>query len=94
MNQDEITDIMERIASAYPNFELYDKRIEVWGEQLKNMPYLPVKHKLDDYMGAEKFPPTIADIAVFPPPKNEFLEKVKQWEAEAERDRNARKHRS
>lgn len=90
MNREQAMDILERIAGAYSNFEIYDKRIEVWCDQLEKMPYEPVKHKLKDYTGANNFPPTIADIAVFPPPKNEFLEKVRRWEAEAERDRKTR----
>jgi hypothetical protein len=83
MTEDQAIDILERIGSVYPNFDLYEKRILVWRDQLKDMPYERVLFRLNKHISREKFPPTVADIADYGPPKNEFLEKVKEWEKDS-----------
>lgn len=93
MRNDQAKDILLRIAAIYPRFDLMDppKRLEIWMEQLIKMPYEPVRQRLTDHLLSNPFPPSIAEIAVKEPPRNEFLAKQRQWEDEV-RAESAQKH--
>lgn len=79
--------ILETIAESYSNFDLTKKKAEVWSEFLSDMPYEKVKTKLHDHIRTSKFPPSIAEISVEEAPKNEFLEKSRQWEQQVVAER-------
>lgn len=93
MNKQESTDIIRRIAAAYPKFDLTGKvgqaRIELWMEHLEKLDYSTTLQKLNKHISESKYPPTIAEINVEPKPKNEYLERIKQMKKEV---RNARLH--
>jgi len=80
---------LETIVAAYPSFELTKKRVEVWSKHLECMPYEPVMARLEKHIEEKTMPPSIAEISVKEPEKNEFLDKVKRWKEQvrAERDR-------
>lgn len=80
-------DILETIAESYSNFDLTKKKAEVWSEFLSDMPYEKVKSKLHDHIRTSKFPPTIAEISAEERPKNEFLEKARQWEEQVKEEK-------
>lgn len=86
-------EILSRITAAYPQFDLDgpigEKRIELWVERLLKMPYEPVLHKLNQYIDAHHFPPTIAGIAVEPPVKNMFLNQQQVWAAQVKAERES-----
>src|SRR5690625_5822708 len=51
---------------------------------MRDMDYYRVMKRAEEYVVENKFPPTIADIAAYAPPKNETLKQMKQWRKEAE----------
>jgi hypothetical protein len=83
----QVLDILETIVAAYPNFELSDKRFYVWQKHLSDMPYEKVMARLETHIEEKTMPPNIAEVAVKPPPKNEFAEKAKRWEEEVRAER-------
>ncbi len=87
MEMNEALDILQRIAAAYTQFDLTgslgEKRIEVWSEQLMNMPYEPVLERLKHHILHERFAPTVAEISVKSKQDNSFLNELKQWEKDA-----------
>jgi len=87
MTEQEVKYILSRIAAAYPRFEITENIVEVWVEHLSEMPFEPVKRRLKNHIIEHAFPPSIAEIAVKPKPKNEFFEKIKKWEEEARASR-------
>ncbi|WP_416729230.1 replicative helicase loader/inhibitor [Fictibacillus sp. JL2B1089] len=87
MNKSQVLAILETIAESYSNFDLTKKKAEVWSEFLSDMPYEKVKTKLHDHIRTSKFPPSIAEISVEEAPRNEFLEKSRQWEQQVEAER-------
>ncbi|WP_338749362.1 replicative helicase loader/inhibitor [Bacillus sp. FJAT-52991] len=76
--------IMQHITAAYPRFELTKKRVEVWYNYLRKMPYEQVFNKLQEHIRLKSFPPTIAEITVQEMGNNEFLQKYQQWQKEGE----------
>lgn len=87
MNKSQVLSILETIAESYSNFDLTKKKAEVWSEFLSDMPYEKVKSKLHDHIRTSKFPPTIAEISAEERPKNEFLEKARQWEEQVKEEK-------
>ncbi|MED4904097.1 replicative helicase loader/inhibitor [Parageobacillus thermoglucosidasius] len=83
MNRQEALDILWRIAAAYTQFDLQGeigkKRVEVWTECLEKMPYDRVLQNVNKHISESKFPPTIAEISAYDPPKNEFLTQYDEW---------------
>lgn len=88
MNREEVKEVFQVIASVYPTFmpdtkEMLKKKVDTWAWAMKDMDYERVMAKTHEHIQSNKFPPTIAEISAFAPPKNEHLEKVRQWEKEA-----------
>ncbi|MCA1021817.1 hypothetical protein [Halobacillus litoralis] len=84
MNQGQAVEVLETIHELYPrNFDVTDKKMELFIPQLKKMDYKGVMRKLSDFATKHPYPPTLAEIAVYPPQKNEALEKMRRWEEEA-----------
>ncbi|MEC1551557.1 replicative helicase loader/inhibitor [Bacillus haynesii] len=87
MEVNQAMEILQRIAAAYTKFDLTGdvgkKRIELWIDHLSKLPYEPVLAKVDEHILNNRFPPSIAEIKVRQPEKNEFLAKQKEWERNA-----------
>ncbi|MYL50280.1 hypothetical protein GLV98_12350 [Halobacillus litoralis] len=84
MNQRQAVEVLETIHELYPrNFDVTDKKMALFIPQLKKMDYKGVMRKLSDFATKHPYPPTLAEIAVYPPQKNEALEKMRRWEEEA-----------
>jgi glutathione S-transferase len=85
MKLNESLNILQRIAATYTHFNLTgaqgEKRIEMWCEMLKTMPYRSVLANVNKHIKRSKFPPTIAEIAAEEKPINEYLEKNRKLEA-------------
>ncbi|WP_046178832.1 replicative helicase loader/inhibitor [Domibacillus tundrae] len=82
MEIEQVEQILNTINAAYSRFEVTDDRLMLWSEMLLDMDYDKVNARLKQHIKANKFPPSVAEISVFETPKNEHLEKVKQWERE------------
>lgn len=93
MTEEQCLEILSRITAGYPQFDLDgpvgEKRIELWVERLLKMPYEPVLHKLNQYIDAHSFPPTIAQIAVEPSLDNSFLKQQQGWAAQVKAERES-----
>ncbi|KHE72641.1 hypothetical protein [Halobacillus sp. BBL2006] len=84
MKYDEAIDVLETIEELFDGkFTITKRKLAVYVPQLERMEYDAVMDKLFYYASQSPFPPTLADIAVLPPKKNEYLEKMKVWEEEA-----------
>ncbi|MCG5104411.1 replicative helicase loader/inhibitor [Oceanobacillus alkalisoli] len=83
MNRNQALEILETINELYPRFELTERKIQIMIPQLEKMDYDRVMARLSEHMVNSSFPPSLAEIAAYAPPKNEHLEKVRQWEREA-----------
>lgn len=84
MTRDEAIDVLESIAELYPNFQITERKGNLFIPILMKMDYHGVMKKLSHYAQANPFPPMIADIAVFAPEKNTYLERIKRWQEEAD----------
>jgi hypothetical protein len=88
MTEVEAMDILETISAAYPHFDLTgsvgEKRISLWLTKLEKMPYTGVKKRLEEHLGKSHFPPSIAEISVSPPSRNQYLEQHRQWVQEGQ----------
>ncbi|GGF17996.1 hypothetical protein GCM10010954_15970 [Halobacillus andaensis] len=85
MNYDQAVVVLQTIRELYPDkFKITKTKAEVIIPQLEKMEFELVKKKLSEYAGKYPFPPTLADIAVYPPRENPHLEKIKKWDQEAE----------
>lgn len=80
MSKQELLEIMVAITNFYEKFRVTEEKIEQWYPYMKEIEANDVKKKLRQYAIQNKFPPTISDLLVFAPPKNEFINKVKSWE--------------
>ncbi|MCP3027632.1 hypothetical protein [Halobacillus sp. A5] len=84
MRHEEAADVLETIEELFGGkFVITERKIEVFIPQLMKMEYKPVMEKVFDYASRYPFPPTLADIAVYPPQSNDYLKKKKQWDEEA-----------
>lgn len=79
MDRKQAFDILEIICGAYVNFDITEKRAEIWCEMLGNMPYKPVLDNVKRHIRENKFPPTIAEIAANELGENEFLRMQEKW---------------
>lgn len=83
MNRDQVIELFKLIKSVYPTFEVDSHKVDTWTRLMKDMDFKRVMAKTEEHVQSNKFPPTIAEISAFAPPKNETLEKIEQWEREA-----------
>src|SRR5699024_3027306 len=89
MNREQVKQLFQLIGSVYPTFLPDDQdklisKVDTWTHLMKDMYFKRVMVKAEKHVQSNKFPPTIAEISAIAPPKNETLEKMKQWEREAE----------
>lgn len=87
LEKEEAMKILRRLSAAYTRFDLTGdvgmERIGLWMEHLTEMPFKPVYDKVNEHISNKPFPPTISEIKVKQPAKNEFLEQQKEWERNA-----------
>ncbi|WP_025727743.1 replicative helicase loader/inhibitor [Heyndrickxia ginsengihumi] len=94
MKEEEVFQILHTINAAYSRFEVTDDRIILWNEMLIDMNFEKVMSRLKAHIREKPFPPTIAEITVHEPPRNEFLEEFEIWKREgAERIEQQQKNR-
>lgn len=83
MERKEVVDLFKFLKNIYPNFEVDSGKADTWHRLMKDMDFERVMVKAEQHVQANKFPPTVAEIAAYAPAKNEHLEKMKRWEEEA-----------
>ncbi|WP_117149116.1 MULTISPECIES: hypothetical protein [Paraliobacillus] len=83
MNANQAFDIIDTIAELYPKFVITKRKVDILLPQLKQMDYNNVLEKLSAYAAAYPYPPTLAEIAAYPPAPNIYLEQMRQWKKEA-----------
>lgn len=85
MTRDEVKELFKFLTFIYPNFEVSSEKLDVWTSLLQNQNTEKVMQRAKRYVLENKFPPTIADLAerIDETHNSDFLEKVKQWKAEA-----------
>ncbi|WP_226036775.1 hypothetical protein [Aquibacillus saliphilus] len=83
MNHHQALDILDTIAELYPKYLLTKRKVEILLPQLKRMDYDQVLEKLSVYAAEYPYPPTLAEIAAYPPAPNTYLKQMQQWEKEA-----------
>ncbi|MFG6147482.1 hypothetical protein [Halobacillus sp. B23F22_1] len=84
MKYDEAVEVLETMEELFSGkFKITKRKLDVFVPELERMAFIPVMEKLFDYAVVHPFPPTLADIAVYEPKKNDHLEKMRQWDEEA-----------
>lgn len=83
MERNQALEILETINELYPQFELTDRKVKIMLPQLEKMDYDRVMARLNEHIVNSPFPPTLAEIAAYAPPKNEHLEQIQKWREEA-----------
>lgn len=80
MSKHELLEIMITVTQFFEKFNFTEEKIEEWYPYMKDLNADDVKEKLALYVKKNKYPPTLSDLLIFTPPKNEFINKVKKWE--------------
>lgn len=83
MNANQAFDVLDTIAELYPKFVITKRKVDILLPQLKQMDYSHVLEKLSAHAAACPYPPTLAEIAAYPPATNVHLEQMQQWKKEA-----------
>lgn len=65
MTKQETKALLKLIFTAYPNFKIDTEVIKLWTEMLEEADNDMVIKRTKEYIKAEKFPPTIADVIAF-----------------------------
>lgn len=63
MRETETLKIIALITTAFPNREWTEEQTELWIAMLADVPFVVAQGNLREYILANRFPPTIADIA-------------------------------
>src|SRR5690606_31703447 len=83
MNQNQAMVVLNSIADLYPKFNLTRRKQQFLIPILIRMDYQGVMNNLAEYVANNPFPPTIAEIAAYPPePKHQF-NLMEKWQEEA-----------
>ncbi|WP_182199340.1 hypothetical protein [Paraliobacillus salinarum] len=83
MNANQAFDVLDTIAELYPKYVITKRKVDILLPQLKQMDYTNVLKKLSAYAAAHPYPPTLAEIAAYPPATNIYLEQMRQWKKES-----------
>lgn len=83
MTKADVVKLFKFIKSIYPTFEVSQEKINIWSSVMKKMDFDRVMVRVNEHVTENKFPPTIAEIAAYPPEKNDHLDKMREWEQEA-----------
>jgi hypothetical protein len=77
MTEEQTVKILALIATAYPNFNLTDERVDLWHEFMRKFPFEKGLLHLKRHIETNSFPPTIADILKKDPSQFVDYEKLK-----------------
>ncbi|WP_079528053.1 hypothetical protein [Halobacillus hunanensis] len=84
MDQREALEVLETMSELYPNkIEITERVADMLIPELMEMDFTGVRKKLSAFAARNVFPPTLSEIAVYPPEENTYLDKMRQWEQEA-----------
>lgn len=83
MTKKEVLELFKFFKSVYQHFEVDQYKIDTWAELLEDQDFEVVMRKAKKHAREYKFPPAVAELITIKPPKNEFIEKYRQWEREA-----------
>ncbi len=83
MNKDEALEILRSLSDLFPAYSLTKAKAKNLLPVFEKMDYERVKQNLYAYALEHTYPPTIADIAAFPPDKDDYMDKIKEWQKEA-----------
>lgn len=78
MTKNEAIHLLETIRAIYPKYEISKKKAQILTPQLQPMDHKLVMDKLSAYVVSRSYPPTIAEIAVYPAAHNVHLDKIKR----------------
>lgn len=92
MNANQAFDVLDTIAELYPKYVITKRKVNILLPQLKQMDYSNVLEKLSAYVAEHPYPPTLAEIAAYPPATNIHLEQMRQWKKEAAQVPEETKH--
>ena len=62
MDKKQIAMFLKQVTGAFSNFEPTPERLDIWGRLLTQIDYETAIKRLDTYVAANRFPPTVADI--------------------------------
>lgn len=82
MTRDEVKELFKFLKYVYPNFEVSSEKVDIWTELLSDQDFSKVMERAKKHSLEHRFPPSIAEIRVYEPPQNEFLNKYQQWQRE------------
>lgn len=85
MTHDEAVRILEMITDVYPKSQMNRNKAMLLLPALKEMDYDGVMKKLSAFVATYPYPPTLAEIAVYPKEENETLQKINRWRREADK---------
>ena len=83
MTKNEAIMILETAKGTYPQMKTSEVAVKIWINQLMKMDYKQVNARLMQHITTSKYPPTIAEVAVFRDTHNDRIEKTKLWAEEA-----------
>ncbi|CAM3778573.1 replicative helicase loader/inhibitor [Alkalicoccus chagannorensis] len=83
MERKQAVAVIDTIMQLYPRAEFTEKKIEILIAALQKMDYKGVMKNLEAYVAEKPYPPTVAEIASYPPEPNEHFKKQQEWEREA-----------
>lgn len=83
MNKKEEIHVLEMMQDFYPKYNLSKEKAKMLIPALLPMEYERVMEKLAAFVASHPYAPTIAEIAAYPPVRNEQLDEVSVWKKEA-----------
>ncbi|WP_082232912.1 hypothetical protein [Halobacillus massiliensis] len=86
MKYEQAVQVLETIEELYEGkFMITKRKLAVFVPELENMEFERVMDKVYHYASKFPLPPTLSDIAAYPPKKDDYLEKMRRWDEEAAR---------
>lgn len=80
MTREQVKELFKFLKYIYPNFEVSSEKVDIWTELLSDQDFSKVMERAKKHSLEHRFPPSIAEIRVYEPPQNEFLNKYQQWQ--------------
>ncbi|GAE27616.1 hypothetical protein JCM9140_3769 [Halalkalibacter wakoensis JCM 9140] len=83
MTNEEAAEVLLTIHEVYPSYELTERKMKILVPALLQMDLAGVMKRLNEYIITNPWPPTISDIASYPPQENTVLRKTQEYEKRA-----------
>lgn len=93
MNKEQTFEVLEYLEQSYGQFGFDQKKLDTWAHTMRGMDFKRVMAKAEEHVMTNRFPPSIAEIAAYAPPKNEHLEQMEQWKRDSEKVSDETKER-